>query len=141
MRMKLFAVGFLIFSCLPALANEYNGEKILNYLPVGNYVGTDCSIQVEESGSNKVIVSVQSNNDIANFNSSLLQQKEISESFTPSEYLASFILIPNDSYSGLRANWISIKKQNMKTVISVKMKRRFLGVWQTDRFASCTLKH
>lgn len=132
-------IGLLLLSSSPAMANEYTGENILDYLPNGRHVGQNCSVEVETTSSNRVMVSVESGSDYSNFNTSLLAKKDIIESAEPNDYRASFTLIPDDGYSGKKSNRIQIQKLNQKTIVSVKIMRRSLGAWRNELSANCTL--
>lgn len=136
--MKTLLVGLFAIGSLSAFATS---EKILKYIGEGKHIGPDCQVIVQTfnfQGKKTVSVNVENGNDLAIFNSSI-NGKMYQESASTKTYTAAVEVIPNDSYTGVRRYFIEITKDVYQAEVTVVEKRRFLGIWTTEREASCNI--
>ncbi|RYZ83101.1 MAG: hypothetical protein EOP04_20645 [Proteobacteria bacterium] len=141
--MKFFVLSFLtaLTSFTAHADDSYSGLKILNYLPKGRIAGDNCLLDVSEWMNSVSVTIYQNGEHLRSFNNLLGTKEQVVENTLPHVYEASFVFVPNDSYTGLRRFGIKILSNAQgKTQVTVSEQGRVFGIWAGKKETSCVLR-
>ncbi len=125
-----------------ATTDKYDGKSILAYLAPGTYYGERCQVQVryDETFKSVSVVVTAVPDQFRPFNNLLGTKEAIFEDRQASTYDASFVLVPDDEYTGRRRYTIKIEGKNKGRIrVTTSEARRFLGIWGRADELSCLL--
>jgi len=131
-----------VFAPLSFATDSYSGKSILDYLAAGTYYGERCQVEVRYSDTFKSVsvVVTAAPDKFRPFNNLLGTKEAIFEDRQASTYDASFVLVPNDEYTGRRRYTIKIEGKNKGRIrVTTSEARRFLGIWGRAEELSCLL--